>query len=199
MLTMAVRTFTKPSSLDARVAVAVTNGKPLTNGNCNGTMSQPNGVPRSEEAAKDSQQSHSKETREPLANHTNPKSKPGITFSSQDKLPALPIPDLEATCQRYLSSLSPLQTPKEHHDSQIAVKEFLRAEGPRLQEKLKDYAAGKANYIEQFCTFDPWILGWSWREADLGTLPANHVRVRLISQLRQSRRSQPQPLFPSRR
>jgi hypothetical protein len=75
----------------------------------------------------------------------------GTTFAYQDDLPKLPIPDLESTCQKYLDSLGPLQTPKEHHETRIAVREFLRYQGPDLQEKLKKYAQGKSNYIEQFC------------------------------------------------
>lgn len=74
-----------------------------------------------------------------------------MTFASQDKLPKLPIPDLESSCKKYLEALKPLQTPKEHHETEIAVQEFLKNEGPELQNKLKKYAADKANYIEQFC------------------------------------------------
>lgn len=33
----------------------------------------------------------------------------GETFKYQDKLPKLPIPDLKATTDRYLSALQPLQ------------------------------------------------------------------------------------------
>ncbi|KAF2250617.1 carnitine acetyl transferas-like protein [Trematosphaeria pertusa] len=131
---MAVRTFTKPSSL-------------------NGTlMSAPemNGSVRSEVSAKDSQGSFPSEARDPLGHSTNPNSKPGITFASQDKLPKLPIPDLDSSCNKYLAALKPLQSPKEHNDTVIAVQEFLKSDGPVLQDKLKKYAAGKANYIEQF-------------------------------------------------
>ncbi|OCL08755.1 carnitine acetyl transferas-like protein [Glonium stellatum] len=109
-----------------------------------------NGVDRSEEAAKETSQSFPAEARDPLASHINPKSKPGITFAHQDKLPKLPIPDLESTCKKYLNALKPLQNPKEHHDTIMAVQEFLKSDGPDLHEKLKKYAVGKANYIEQF-------------------------------------------------
>jgi len=76
--------------------------------------------------------------------------KGGVTFSHQDKLPKLPIPDLEQSCQKYLDSLRPLQAPREHAETQQAVREFLRGEGPELNEKLKKYAEGKTSYIEQF-------------------------------------------------
>lgn len=106
---------------------------------------------RSAANAKDTTQSYSHEKLNPFASHTNPQSKPGITYAAQDKLPKLPIPDLESTCKKYLDSLDPLQTAREHHDSERAVEEFLRSEGPELQKKLKEYATGKSSYIEQFC------------------------------------------------
>ncbi|KAK4550863.1 hypothetical protein LTR36_000443 [Oleoguttula mirabilis] len=105
---------------------------------------------RSEANAKDTTQSFSKDKLNPIATHTNPNSKPGVTFAAQDKLPKLPIPDLETTCTKYLAALDPLQTAREHADSERAVAEFLRAEGPELQDKLKQYATGKSSYIEQF-------------------------------------------------
>ncbi|KAF1923776.1 uncharacterized protein M421DRAFT_104222 [Didymella exigua CBS 183.55] len=133
---MAARTFTQPSSLNESLATP--------------TMSNTNGSGRSMEAAKESQQAFSAEAKAPLANSTNPNSKPGITFASQDKLPKLPIPELEASCKKYLAALKPLQSAKEHNDSQHAVEDFLKADGAVLQEKLKKYASGKSNYIEQF-------------------------------------------------
>lgn len=105
---------------------------------------------RSHENAKDATQAYSKEEQAPLANDKNPQSKPGITFAAQDKLPKLPIPDLESTCKKYVASLDPLQTAREHHNTEAAIQEFLRSDGPQLQEKLKDYAKDKSNYIEQF-------------------------------------------------
>lgn len=96
-------------------------------------------------------QSFPKEAREPLASHQNPKSRPGVTYAAQDKLAKLPIPELEASCKRYIAALEPLQSRREHHDTKAAVAEFLRAEGPELHERLKKYATGKSSYIEQFC------------------------------------------------
>jgi carnitine O-acetyltransferase len=106
---------------------------------------------RSQESAKESAQSFPSEAREPLAHSTNPNSKSGITFAHEDKLPKLPIPELDSSCQKYLAALKPLQSPKEHSDTTISVQEFLKAEGPVLQDKLKKYATGRSNYIEQFC------------------------------------------------
>ncbi|VBB77779.1 Putative mitochondrial carnitine O-acetyltransferase [Podospora comata] len=78
------------------------------------------------------------------------KTKGGVTYAHQDELPKLPIPALEQTCQRYLSSLRPLQGPREHQDTRNAVQEFLNNEGPELDAKLRAYAEGKTSYIEQF-------------------------------------------------
>jgi carnitine O-acetyltransferase len=136
---MAARTFTQPSSLNESLATV--------------TMStaKEDGAGRSMEAAKDAQQAYTAAERAPLANDTNPKSKPGITFASQDTLPKLPIPELDSSCKKYLAALKPLQSSKEHNDTQHAVEDFLKSDGAALQEKLKKYASGKANYIEQFC------------------------------------------------
>lgn len=79
------------------------------------------------------------------------KAYPGVTFAHQDKLAKLPIPELDSTCEKYLTALKPLQSPREHSDTRHAVQEFLSQEGPELQEKLKKYAEGKTSYIEQFC------------------------------------------------
>lgn len=75
----------------------------------------------------------------------------GITFSAQDNLPKLPIPDLESSCRKYLAALRPLQGPRERAETRLAVEEFLRSDGPDLQEKLQKYALGKSSFIEQFC------------------------------------------------
>ncbi|KAK4166147.1 putative mitochondrial carnitine O-acetyltransferase [Cladorrhinum sp. PSN259] len=85
-----------------------------------------------------------------MASYQDEKPKGGVTFAHQDKLPTLPIPELDSTCQKYLAALKPLQGPREHAETKHAVQEFLRNEGPELNEKLKRYAEGKSSYIEQF-------------------------------------------------
>lgn len=106
---------------------------------------------RSESNAKDATQSFSKDQLSPIMSSSTSQSRPGVTFAAQDKLPKLPIPDLEATCKKYLAALEPLQNAREHHETERAVAEFLRTDGPELQEKLKQYATGRSSYIEQFC------------------------------------------------
>jgi carnitine O-acetyltransferase len=87
-----------------------------------------------------------------VAEQHKPKSQ-GLTFANQDSLPKLPIPDLEDTCRRYLDALQALQGPREYEDTKAAVRDFLKEDGPILQEKLKTYAGSKTSYIEQFCEF----------------------------------------------
>jgi carnitine O-acetyltransferase len=141
---MAVKTFTRPTSLDRKLA-AVPEYTTMP--------SQGNGSPkpnRSAEAANNVTKAYTKDEKSPLS-HRNGHSKPGITFAAQERLPKLPIPELESSLKKYVGALMPLQSAKEHRDTENAVQEFLRSDGVRLQEKLKDYAKGKANYIEQFC------------------------------------------------
>ena len=75
----------------------------------------------------------------------------GITFAAQHKLPKLPLPSLESSCQRYLEALKPLQAAEEQEASAAAVQNFLRGEGPILQAQLKEYDNSHANYFEHFC------------------------------------------------
>ncbi|KAJ8655847.1 hypothetical protein O0I10_008511 [Lichtheimia ornata] len=88
----------------------------------------------------------------------------GNTFQYQSKLSKLPIPDLQGTIDRYLSALKPLQSEEEHEKSRAAAESFLNHEGPSLQEELKEYAADKQSYIEEFWydsylqTTDPVVL-----------------------------------------
>ncbi|KAI6044714.1 carnitine acetyl transferase [Pisolithus marmoratus] len=75
---------------------------------------------------------------------------PGRTFANQDKLPKLPTPPLEDTCKRYLRALRGLQDDREHAATGRAVQRFLEGEGPQLQERLIEWAASRASYIEDF-------------------------------------------------
>jgi len=143
---MAIRTFTRPSSVEKRLA-SILPAEPM--------------------APQDS-------PGKPAASESASKSR-GVTYAFQDQLPKLPVPDLESTCQKYLTSLHPLQSLKEHSDSKVCVKEFLKYDGPRLQDQLKKYAEGRANYIEQFCISSP------ARPAMPSTVTLTVPRVRFLS------------------
>ncbi|KAI0338209.1 acyltransferase ChoActase/COT/CPT [Trametopsis cervina] len=72
------------------------------------------------------------------------------TFARQSELPKLPVPPLEETCSRYLKSLEGLQDPRDHEETKRAVEDFLKNDGPRIQERLLIWAEDKASYIEDF-------------------------------------------------
>ncbi|KAL8789595.1 MAG: hypothetical protein Q9213_001031 [Squamulea squamosa] len=129
---MPVRTFTMPKSLNESLA----DQQPP---NSDTDRSSLNGV----------KEAYSASEREPLA-ESGPKEKPGITYAAQEKLPKLPIPELEDTCRKYQAALKPLQSQREQDDTAAAVREFLKSDGPELQARLKKYATGRTSYIEQF-------------------------------------------------
>ena len=126
-----VRHFKSPTSLDAKMSEA--------------QSTQQNG----DNSAKHVKDAYPKSAQEPLQS-SGKANKPGITYAAQDKLPKLPIPDLEATMTRYLEALIPLQTSRENDETKAAAKDFVDGPGKDLQEKLKKYATGKSSYIEQF-------------------------------------------------
>ncbi|KAG6370995.1 hypothetical protein JVT61DRAFT_10711 [Boletus reticuloceps] len=72
------------------------------------------------------------------------------TFANQDALPKFPIPPLEDTYKRYLIALRGLQDDEVHAATTLAVQKSLEGDGPALQERLKQWAAGRASYIEDF-------------------------------------------------
>lgn len=74
----------------------------------------------------------------------------GKTFSRQSELLTLPIPELQETAKSYLSSLEVIQPPQEHKHTTAVVQRFLENDGPHLQQQLKQYAADKISYIEEF-------------------------------------------------
>ncbi|GAA6002053.1 choline/carnitine O-acyltransferase [Rhodotorula paludigena] len=76
----------------------------------------------------------------------------GKTFQGQGMLPKLPVPPLEDTMRRYVRALEGLQSYSEHERTKKVVDEFLHKEGPALHERLKQYASGKASYIEEWWT-----------------------------------------------
>ncbi len=139
--TTAARTFTVPKSLNETLAQPIPSQMASDTG-------------RSLDGAKKVADGYTKDQEEPLASSH----KQGITFAAQDKLPKLPIPELESSMKKYLAALKPLQNPREHAETQQAVDEFIKGEGPELQERLKRYATGKTSYIEQFCKFQNTFL-----------------------------------------
>jgi hypothetical protein len=71
----------------------------------------------------------------------------GRTFARQGELPKLPIPPLEDTLRRYLNALVGLQDAQEHSRTRAVVEEFLKGDGPRIQEKLVEWAKTKDRWV----------------------------------------------------
>eukprot|EP00285_Hemiselmis_virescens_P015817 CAMPEP_0173403328 /NCGR_PEP_ID=MMETSP1356-20130122/56497_1 /TAXON_ID=77927 ORGANISM="Hemiselmis virescens, Strain PCC157" /NCGR_SAMPLE_ID=MMETSP1356 /ASSEMBLY_ACC=CAM_ASM_000847 /LENGTH=103 /DNA_ID=CAMNT_0014363839 /DNA_START=77 /DNA_END=385 /DNA_ORIENTATION=+ len=60
-------------------------------------------------------------------------------WKHQASLPTLPVPDLQQTCLRYLSSVRPLLTPTEFEATRAAVVDFaLSGDGAKLQQRLTE-------------------------------------------------------------
>lgn len=72
------------------------------------------------------------------------------TFAQQHKLPKLPVPPLEDTCKRYLRALEALQETEDHERTKEVVQNFLKGDGPRIQDALVKWAETKDSYIEDF-------------------------------------------------
>ena len=75
---------------------------------------------RSLAAAKEATDAFTKEEKDPFTVKKE-SVKPGITFAAQDKLPKLPIPDLDSSGKKYLEALAPLQSSREHEETKAAV------------------------------------------------------------------------------
>lgn len=69
------------------------------------------------------------------------------TFSYDETLPALPLPNLEDTLQRYYESLKPFGTPEELRNSQIVIEDFKKGVGSELHHSLKERAGKQKNWL----------------------------------------------------
>ncbi|KAJ1972009.1 Carnitine O-acetyltransferase mitochondrial, partial [Dimargaris verticillata] len=81
--------------------------------------------------------------------------------NASSSLPALPVPDLETTCHKYLASVKPLVSADDYAKTEQAVQAFLAADGPgcRLQARLHDRAAR----VNAQGTGSSWLEAW-WNE-----------------------------------
>lgn len=80
----------------------------------------------------------------------------GITFSLQDQLPSLPIPDLNDTLNKYLLSIKPFiqSVPFNDNDEyqrQVQLcNDFIHNLGPILQKRLIQYSSNKRNWLSNW-------------------------------------------------
>ncbi|WP_251061240.1 choline/carnitine O-acyltransferase [Streptomyces sp. ISL-100] len=76
------------------------------------------------------------------------------TFSQEDRLPRVPLPTLEASCERFLAWCAPLLTADERAATEAEVAAFLRPEGPGrvLHRALEEYDAtdGVHSWLDTF-------------------------------------------------
>lgn len=68
------------------------------------------------------------------------------TFDLQAKLPRLPVPELPETLARFRESILPLAG-KEFEAAAAVIEAFACTEGPRLQQRLLEYAKQQPVYI----------------------------------------------------
>ncbi|MFE3324259.1 choline/carnitine O-acyltransferase [Streptomyces sp. NPDC059176] len=76
------------------------------------------------------------------------------TFSLEESLPRVPLPSLDASCERFLSWCAPLLTPDERAETEAAVAAFRRPGGPGrvLHAALEAYDAtdGVHSWLDTF-------------------------------------------------
>mmetsp|Transcript_9620 Transcript_9620/g.16898 ORF Transcript_9620/g.16898 Transcript_9620/m.16898 type:complete len:710 (-) Transcript_9620:24-2153(-) len=87
------------------------------------------------------------------------------TFERQGTIPKLPVPDLEATCAKYIQTMKPLLSEASLRETENIVDEFLKEDGPKLQTALMEYDKTVDNYVEEF-----WNASYV---EDLNPLPIN--------------------------
>ncbi|MER6845441.1 choline/carnitine O-acyltransferase [Streptomyces platensis] len=76
------------------------------------------------------------------------------TFAQEDSLPRVPLPTLEASCERFLAWCAPLLTDDRRAETEAEVAAFLRPGGPgrALQAALEEYDAteGVHSWLDTF-------------------------------------------------
>jgi len=72
------------------------------------------------------------------------------TFSLDDRLPSLPLPDLNKTLDKYLESTVPFTDSIEHLNTERIVEKFRSHEGTRLDFYLRERAKHERNWLEQY-------------------------------------------------
>ncbi|KAF0718799.1 Aste57867_1476 [Aphanomyces stellatus] len=72
------------------------------------------------------------------------------TFDHQPSLPHLPVPELDDTLDKYLTSIQPFVTPAEYETTKAKVESFRRGQGPKLQALLQQRAADEPNWLAEW-------------------------------------------------
>lgn len=69
------------------------------------------------------------------------------TFVFDDKLPSLPVPDLEDTLERYSQSIKPFLNQSDYANSIATINDFKSGIGLKLQDKLLERAKTRKNWV----------------------------------------------------
>ncbi|KAH8407171.1 hypothetical protein KR222_009970 [Zaprionus bogoriensis] len=77
----------------------------------------------------------------------DPNNKDETTFGFDDMLPALPLPQLRDTMERYYACLQPFGTPEELAQSRAIIEQFQQGVGAKLQAQLQERAANMKNWL----------------------------------------------------
>ena len=70
------------------------------------------------------------------------------TFEYDEKLPDLPIPNLETTLIKYLNSIEFILDDKEYESTVELIKQFKSKVGETLQKKLEERAKTNKNWVK---------------------------------------------------
>lgn len=74
----------------------------------------------------------------------------GKLYAHQDSLPSLPVPSLDETLPKFLSTVKPLVTPEEYEHTVSVVDAFKSGVGPQLQKMLEERGESERNWIEEW-------------------------------------------------
>lgn len=72
------------------------------------------------------------------------------TFANDDSLPALPLPSLDATLDRYYESLRPFGSADELANSRRIIEEFRTGAGRQLHALVEKRAGEQRNWVERW-------------------------------------------------
>ena len=75
------------------------------------------------------------------------------TFSEDENLPSLPLPDIQHTLNRYLDSVRPFVSHEDFSNTYEIVKKFEQGPGLLLQSKLRKKAETEKNWVRSFFSF----------------------------------------------
>lgn len=72
------------------------------------------------------------------------------TFSIDELLPSMPVPELENTLAKYLECIKPFVNEQEYKNTENLVNKFKSGQGQILQRYLKEKASHERNWLEKY-------------------------------------------------